>query len=77
MNELEKGLKFAIEHEMSQKEMELFLIFMDNPTSTTEIAREMGAKMTTIHSIVSRLKLKGLIKLINNSGQYKIYGVNL
>lgn len=77
MNELIKGFEFALKHKLSLKDMEVLLSFMEKSQSTTQLAKEKGVNMNTIHAVITRLNLRKLIIEDSIDGRHKIYKINL
>ena len=77
MNELKLGLDYAVKHSLSVKEMEILTLFMDKPYNSTEIAELMNTKLSAVHAVITRLKLKRLIEVEKTEGKFKIYKFNL
>ena len=59
------GLKFANKHDLTQKEIEVLVPFLEKPYTTFELAEVLGAHKTTLHHVIQRLKLKNLLVLKN------------
>ena len=57
------GLKFANKHNLTQKEIEVLVPFMEKPYTTLELSEVLGAHKTTLHHVIQRLKLKSLLIL--------------
>ena len=57
------GLRFAQKHNLTQKEIEALIPFLEKPLTTTQLAEILGANKTTMHHLISRLKLKNLLIL--------------
>ena len=77
MQELKIGFEYAIKHGLSLKEMEMLISFMSKPQSTTNLAKDKGVNMNTVHATITRLKFKGLIVEAGQEGQHKIYKINI
>ncbi len=71
------GLKFAIEHELTRREIEVFVLFLEKPLTNSEVAEVLRAMPSTIHKTVQRLKMKRLLVLKDrdSSGNY-LYKIN-
>ena len=67
------GLKFANKHNLTQKEIEVLVPFLEKPYTTLELSEVLGVHKTTLHHIIQRLKLKSLLVLKNRD----IRGTNL
>jgi predicted transcriptional regulator len=63
MNPLVPGLSFAVKHELTLKEMEAFIPFIDKPLTSEELGNILKKPYTTLNHLVMRLKLKGLLQL--------------
>lgn len=57
------GLKFAKEHNLTQKEIEVLVPFLEKPYTTLELSEKLKVHKTTLHHIIQRLKLKSLLLL--------------
>jgi len=57
------GIGFAVEHELTLREMQVLLPFLSKPYTTQGLADEIGANKISLHHIIQRLKLKKLIVL--------------
>lgn len=57
------GLQFAVKNELTPKEMQVLLLFLDKPLTTSEAAKVLGDKAKTLHRIIQMLKLKRMIVL--------------
>jgi len=62
-NELSPGLTFAMKHKLSPEQMRVLLKFLEKPYNTKDLAPELGLKQGTLHHLIMRLKLKGMIRL--------------
>ena len=71
------GLEFANEHELTPKEINIFLKFMGRSYTTSELAEELEVNKSTLHNLIFRLKLKSLLILENSDskGTFK-YALN-
>ena len=58
-------MKFANMHNLTQKEIEVLVPFLEKPYTTLELAKVLGAHKTTLHHVIQRLKLKHLLVLKN------------
>jgi len=67
------GLKFANKHNLTQKEIEVLVSFLEKPYTTSELAEVLGVNKTTLHHSIQRLKLKNLLILKNRDAN----GTNL
>ena len=72
------GMKFAEKHNLTQKEIQMLIPFLEKPYTTLELSELLGAHKTTLHHIIQRLKLKNLLVLKNRDakGTY-LYEFNL
>lgn len=68
-----EGLNFAHKHNLTQKEIEALIPFLEKPMTTAQLAEKLGANKTTMHHTISRLKLKNLLILQERDGN----GTNL
>ena len=68
------GLKFSIEHQLTIRESEVLVLFLEKPLTNAEAARVLDANPTTLHKTIQRLKLKRLLVLkdkgLNGSNLY-------
>lgn len=72
------GMKFANKHNLTQKEIEVLVYFMEKPYTTSELAEVLGAHKTTLHHVIQRLKLKDLLVLKNRDAKgTNLYEFNL
>lgn len=64
ISELIPGMKLAATHDLTQKEINLLLCFLENgPMNAAEAAEKLGVNKSTLHHNVKTLKLKKLLKL--------------
>lgn len=59
------GMKFASKHNLTQKEIEVLVPFLDKPYTTLELSEVLKVHKTTLHHVIQRLKLKHLLVLKN------------
>ncbi len=59
------GLKFAKKHNLTQKEIEGLVPFLEKPYTTLELSEVLEVHKTTLHHVIQRLKLKNLLILKN------------
>jgi len=59
------GMNFANKHNLTQKEIEVLVPFLEKPYTTAELAEVLKAHKTTLHHVIQRLKLKNLLVLKN------------
>ena len=72
------GLKFANQHNLTQKEIEVLVPFLEKPYTTLELSEVLGAHKTTLHHVIQRLKLKNLLVLKNRDAKgTNLYEFNL
>lgn len=57
------GLTFASTHDLTKREIEALCPFLKKPYTTPDLAEELKVNPTTLHHLISRLKLKGLLTL--------------
>ena len=57
------GMKFANKHNLTQKEIEVLVPFLEKPYTTLELSESLGVNKTTLHHVIMRLKLKNLLVL--------------
>ena len=67
------GLEFARKHNLTQKEIEILIPFLEKPLTAAQLAEKLGANKTTMHHIIQRLKLKNLLTLLERDNK----GTNL
>ncbi len=67
------GMNFAKKHNLTQKEIEVLVPFLERSYTTSELAEMLGVNKTTLHGIIQRLKLKNLLVLKNRDAK----GTNL
>jgi len=60
---IREGLLFVKEHELTRKEVNVLLQILNEPKTNQGIADGLGSPKSTIHHIIMRLKLKGLIDI--------------
>jgi len=58
-----EGLKFAVESELTRKEIQILLAFIDEPKSVSEVAIDLKDKKQSLHNRVITLKYKGILEL--------------
>lgn len=71
------GLKFAIEHELTLRDMEVLVLFLEKPLTNSEAAKILKAVPSTLHKTLQRLKMRKLLVLKDRDfkGNY-LYKVN-
>jgi DNA-binding MarR family transcriptional regulator len=57
------GMNFAKKHNLTQKEIEALVPFLEKPYTTSALADLLGVNKTTLHHTIQRLKLKSLLIL--------------
>ncbi len=57
------GLEFACKHELTRKETEILIHFLEGPRTRLKLAEELKMKPSTLHHTIMRLKLKRLLVL--------------
>ncbi len=57
------GMKFANKHNLTQREIEVLVPFLEKPYTTLELSKELGTTKATLHGLIQRLKLKNLLVL--------------
>ncbi|KKL97099.1 hypothetical protein LCGC14_1837840 [marine sediment metagenome] len=57
------GMKFAKKHNLTQKEIEVLVPFLETFHTTAEVAELLKMHKTSLHHIIQRLKLKCLLIL--------------
>ncbi len=73
-----KGLVFARDHNLSVKEMEVLIHYIQDDFTTLELSKVMNVLKTTLNNVIQRLKLKGLLKLKGKDNEKNnIYAFNL
>ncbi len=72
------GMRFANKHNLTQKEIQVLVPFLQKPYTTAELAEVLGVHKTTLHSLIQRLKLKNLLVLKNRDEKgTNLYEFNL
>ena len=72
------GLVFAEAHDLTHKEIEVVIPFLEKPYTTLELSEKLEVHKTTLHHIIQRLKLKGLLTLKNRDEKgTNLYEINL
>ena len=72
------GLEFANKHNLTQKEIEVLVPFLEKPYTTLELSELLEAHKTTLHHVIQRLKLKNLLVLKNRDAKgTNLYEFNL
>lgn len=61
VSSIKEGLMFASRHALTKREMEVLILLLERPKSNQVISDELKSPKTTVHHIIIRLKLKGLI----------------
>lgn len=61
--ELAAGLRFATKFDLTPRETEILVPFLEKPYTTQELAGVLKAHKTSLHHIIQRLKLKKLLVL--------------
>lgn len=74
--QLKAGLEFAVKHKLTHREMEILTQFLDCDHTAATLAEVLKANKVTLHHIISRLKLKGLIVLRAKDERNYIYTFN-
>ena len=57
------GLEYAYRHQLTPKEIEVFLAFFKKPYTVSQLSEELGIKNIALHRTVQRLRFKGVISL--------------
>lgn len=57
------GLQFAVKHGLTPKEMEMYLLFLEQPRPAHEIATLLTKDISTVTTCIQKLKMKGLLVL--------------
>ena len=57
------GFEFAIKHNLTQREMEILVLFLEKPLTTLESASILKANPKTLYNQIQRLKFKDLLIL--------------
>ena len=63
------GLKFAVRHNMTPREMEVLCLFLVKPLTTAEAARVLKANPNTLHRTIKRLKQRDILALKSRDSQ--------
>ncbi|HEC64475.1 MAG TPA: hypothetical protein ENI23_04195 [bacterium] len=72
------GMKFAKEHNLTQKEIEALVPFLEKPYTTLQLSELLEVHKTTLHHIIQRLKLKNLLVLKDKDAKgTNLYEFNL
>lgn len=72
------GIRFAQRHDLTQKEMELLVLFLEKPHTSHEVSEILGIHQKTLHRVIQRLKLKNLLILKNRDSKgTNLYEFNL
>ena len=61
--ELAAGLRFAKKFDLTPKETEVLIPFLEKPYTTQQLSEILKAHKTSLHHIIARLKLKSLLVL--------------
>jgi predicted transcriptional regulator len=61
--EILSGLKFAAHHELTKREIEILLLFMEQDMTMDEAAKALNSLKTSLYNTLLRLKIKGLIEM--------------
>lgn len=70
------GLHFAMKHELSQSEMEIFWALNQKPMSSNDLVQLTKRHTSTVNNALTRLKLKKLIKCSTIIMATKVYSIN-
>jgi len=57
------GLEFANKYDLTQREILVLIPYLKKPRTSKELAKELNYNPGSLHHIISRLKLKGLLVL--------------
>ena len=68
-NVLIDGLKFAVKHRMTPREMEVLSLFLVKPLTTAEAARVLQANPNTLHRTIQRLKHRDILVFKSRDSQ--------
>ncbi|GAI30965.1 unnamed protein product [marine sediment metagenome] len=72
------GMKFASKYQLTPKEIEVLVYFLEKPHTIPELAEVLGMNKKTLHVVVQRLKLKSLLVLKNRDAKgTNLYEFNL
>jgi len=61
--DIKPGLEFAAQHELTKREIEIILLFMEGDRTLDEAATALNSLKTSLYNTILRLKIKGLIEL--------------
>ncbi len=66
------GLNFAKEYHLSPMEISALIPFFEKPRNTKELAEILNRNKVTVHHLIQRLRLKGVLVLkeVDSNGTY-------
>jgi DNA-binding MarR family transcriptional regulator len=67
------GLNFAKKYELTPKEIEVLIYFLEQPYSNEGLAVVLKSPKPTLHHIIQKLKLKNLLVIKNKDKNRTIF----
>jgi len=70
-----KGLNFVLDNKLTVKELEVYTQLHLENQSAGDLAEKLGKPKTTVHNLISRLRIKNLVQMKSkDSDGNMIYG---
>jgi sugar-specific transcriptional regulator TrmB len=66
-DELKEGLSYAIKNHLTQREMEAVVVLLEGNATMQIISEKSGYSMSSVQNTISKLKLKGCIKVVDTT----------
>lgn len=71
------GIVFATKYELTKRECNVLIHFLENPCTTAEVLEKSGIEKKTLYSIIQRLKLKKILVLKDkDKDRFNLYEMN-
>jgi len=49
------GFEFAVKHKLTKREMEILILFLEKPLTTSETAKVLKANPSTLHHTIQKI----------------------
>ncbi len=70
---MEQGLNYVIKHNLTARECKIILALVGEELTIKEIAEEIKLNLSNVQSIVSTLRLKGVIEVSGTDKKFYKY----
>lgn len=76
VNEIKAGLKFAVDNDLSKREIAVILLLLEQPQTCSYISGQLGKSETNIHNVLFQLRNLELVEFKDKTSDGRIiYGV--